>query len=127
MTNLSRINQRAKPQKDKWIQNGTKITLLLFLISIQAVGVFPFNTGARTHNTHKAILQHIFKVTPKKGAKLLKLEIFKFPLSIPKKKKKKKEIAGEQEVHYESPDAIAIDQVHDPLLPIIYSEDFIAL
>ena len=70
------------------------------------------------HNTHKTILQHIFKVTPKKGAKLLKLEIFKFPLSIPKKKKKKKknktnkqtnkqkkknkkEIAEEQEVHYE--------------------------
>ena len=67
------------------------------------------------HNTHKTILQHIFKVTPKKGAKLLKLEIFKFPLSIPKKKKQnktnkqtnkqkkknKKEIAEEQEVHYE--------------------------
>ena len=44
-----------------------------------------------------------------------------------KKQKKKKEIAGEQEVHYERPNAIAIDQVHDPLLPIIYSEDFIAL
>ena len=73
---------------------------------------------AREHNTHKTILQQIFKVTPKKGAKLLKLEIFKFPLSIPKKKKKKKknkkkkqtnkqkkknkkEIAEEQEVHYE--------------------------
>ena len=44
-----------------------------------------------------------------------------------KKKERKKEIAGEQEVHYERPNAIAIDQVHDPLLTIIYSEDFIAL
>ena len=51
------------------------------------MGSFP---STRAHNTHKTILQHIFKVTPKKGAKLLKLEIFNFPLSIYKKKKKKK-------------------------------------
>ena len=43
------------------------------------MGSFP---STRAHNTHKTILQHIFKVTPKKGAKLLKLEIFNFPLSI---------------------------------------------
>ena len=54
-------------------------------------------------------------------------------MSIPKKKKKKKQENKQTNKRRRTrgtlwkADAIAIDQVHDPLLPIIYSEDFIAL